>query len=293
MKALLLGAGGQLGREILSRAEGAGVAVEAVGHAQCDIASEAQLRELFDGVACDAVINAAAYTKVDQAETDEAEASRVNRDAAGLVAGACRAKGLPLLHVSTDYVFDGGASKPYAHDAVVCPRSVYGRTKAEGERRVLDTHPGAAVVRTAWLFGEHGPNFVKTMARLAFEQEILRVVNDQVGCPTWTGDLADALLAMAVKTVSGQARAHGIYHYCGTPQASWYDFARFVIETAGVYRQPRVRELLPIGSEAYPTPAERPRYSVLDCSRIEKEFGVTPGDWRVGAKKVVRSLCEG
>lgn len=289
MRVLLLGAGGQLGREVLSRAQGMGVAVEAVGHAQCDIASEAQLSDLFDGVVCDAVINAAAYTKVDQAEADEAEAFRVNRDAAGLVSGACKAKGWPLLHVSTDYVFDGTASKPYAHDAAVCPRSVYGRTKAEGERCVLDTHPGAAVVRTAWLFGEHGPNFVKTMVRLAFEQETLRVVNDQVGCPTWAGDLADALLTMAVKTVSGETKANGIYHYCGAPQANWHEFAQYIVDEVRTFGVPKTREVLPITTEEYPTPAERPRYSVLDCSRIEREFGVVPGDWKVGAKKVVEA----
>lgn len=289
MRLLVLGAGGQLGRDILARAEGHGVIAEGVGHAQCDVASVGQVRDLLQKVSCDAVINAAAYTKVDQAETDEELADRVNRVGAGVVAEQCRDKALPLLHVSTDYVFDGNATVPYSHLAEVSPQSVYGSTKAEGERLVLETHPGAAVVRTSWLFGEHGPNFVKTMVRLAFERETLRVVHDQVGCPTWAGGLADALLIMATKTVSGDAKATGIYHYCGAPQASWYEFARYVIDEAAKYDKPKVRELLPITTDKYPTPATRPMYSVLDCFRIEKEFGVVPGDWRHGARKVVKA----
>lgn len=293
MKLLVIGAGGQLGHDILARAEGFGVVAEAVGHAQCDISSMTQVRDLFDTAFCDAVINAAAYTKVDQAETDEELADRVNRVGAGLVAEQCRAKGLPLLHVSTDYVFDGSATEPYSHLDEVSPQSVYGRTKADGERIVLETYPNAAVVRTSWLFGAHGPNFVKTMVRLAFERETIQVVSDQIGCPTWSGDLADALLAMALKTVSGDAKAAGIYHYCGAPKASWFEFARYIINETKKYGEPKVSELLPITTEEYPTPATRHMYSVLDCSRIEDEFGIGQGDWRRGVREVVRSLRDG
>ncbi|BCS96465.1 NAD(P)-dependent oxidoreductase [Desulfoluna limicola] len=289
MRLLVLGAGGQLGCDILARAEGHGVVAEGVGHAQCDIALVSQVRELFDTGSYDAVINAAAYTKVDLAEADEELADRVNRVGAGVVADQCRANGLPLLHVSTDYVFDGNATEPYSHLAEVSPQSVYGNTKAEGERLVLEMHPDAAVVRTSWLFGEHGPNFVKTMVRLAFERETLRVVNDQVGCPTWTGGLADALLTMVTKTVSEDVKARGIYHYCGAPQSSWFEFARYIIDEARQYDEPKVRELLPIPTEEYPTPATRPMYSVLDCSRLEKEFGVVPGDWRYGVRQVLKA----
>ena len=287
MKLLLIGAGGQLGHDILDRAETFGVAVEAVDRAQCDIASVDQVRDLFDKISCDAVINAAAYTKVDQAETDTELAGRVNRVGAKLVAGQCQVKGIPLLHVSTDYVFDGSATEPYSQLAEVSPRSVYGSTKAEGERLVLEIHPGASVVRTSWLFGAHGPNFVKTMVRLAFERETLRVVNDQIGCPTWSRDLADALLTMVSKTVLGEARANGIYHYCGATKASWFEFAQDIISEIRTLDDPKVKEVLPLTTEEYPTPAERPRYSVLDCSRIEKEFGIKQGDWRVGIKYVV------
>ena len=287
MKLLLIGAGGQLGHDILDRAEAFGVSVEAVDHAQCDIASEVQVRDLFDKIVCNAVINAAAYTKVDQAETDTELADRVNRVGAKLVAEQCQVKGIPLLHVSTDYVFDGSAIGPYSHLADVSPRSVYGRTKAEGERLVLEAHPGASVVRTSWLFGTFGPNFVKTMVRLAFERETLRVVNDQVGCPTWSRDLAEALLTMASKTVTGDAKATGIYHYCGEPESSWFEFAQDIISDIRILDDPKVKEVLPLTTEEYPTPAERPRYSVLDCSRIEKEFGIKQGDWRVGIKYVV------
>lgn len=289
MRVLLLGARGQLGRDVLDRAPGVGVVVVGVGHAQCDIASMKQVRDLFETVSCDVVINAAAYTKVDQAETDESAADQVNRVGAGVIAERCREKGVPLLHVSTDYVFDGMASEPYLHDAEVSPRSVYGKTKSEGERLVLATHPGAAVVRTSWLFGAHGPNFVKTIVRLASERETLRVVNDQMGCPTWTRDLADALLTMVLSTVSGGVKARGVYHYCGEPQVSWFDFAERIVVELYKYGAPMVKELLPITTEEYPTPAMRPRYSVLDCSRIVDEFGVVQGDWRRGLETVVRA----
>lgn len=292
MKLLVMGAGGQLGQDILYRAEGFGMVAEGIRHAQCDISSKSQVRDLFDRVSCDAVINAAAYTKVDQAETDKEGADQVNRIGAGLIASQCLAKGLPLLHVSTDYVFDGNASKPYSHLDAVSPQSVYGHTKAEGERLVLDIHPGASVVRTAWLFGAHGPNFVKTMIRLALERETLRVVDDQVGCPTWSRDLADALLGMVSKTVLGDTKATGIYHYCGTPQVSWFEFAGYIIKEASRCRELAVKELLPIPTAEYPTPAKRPMYSTLDCSRIKDEFGMGQGEWRRGVKEVVAALLK-
>lgn len=292
MKLLVMGAGGQLGQDILDRAERFGVVAEGIRHAQCDISSGNQVRNLFNRISCDAVINAAAYTKVDQAETDKERADQVNRIGAGLIAGQCLAKGLPLLHVSTDYVFDGNASEPYSHLDAVSPQSVYGQTKAEGERLVLEAHPGASVVRTAWLFGEHGPNFVKTMIRLALERETLRIVDDQIGCPTWSRDLADALLAMASKIVSGESRASGIYHYCGAPQVSWFEFARHIIKETSRRGELVVKELLPITTAEYPTPAKRPMYSVLDCSRIEDEFGIGRGDWRRGVEEVVAAILK-
>jgi dTDP-4-dehydrorhamnose reductase len=286
---LVFGAEGQLGSDILGRAERFGFSVKGITYSECDITSEVQVREVFNQVVCDVVINAAAYTNVDLAETEEEKADQVNRVGAGLVASQCREKGLPLIHVSTDYVFDGEANEPYSHLSEVAPQSVYGRTKADGERLVLENHPSASIIRTAWLFGEHGPNFVKTMVRLAFKREELRVVNDQLGCPTWAGDLAEALLVMASKTLAGEAVAKGIYHYCGTPQASWYDFARYVIEEARNYRDTKISKLLPITTEEFPTPATRPRYSVLDCSRIQDEFGVLPMDWKQGVKAVVKA----
>ncbi|VFQ47477.1 dTDP-4-dehydrorhamnose reductase [Desulfoluna butyratoxydans] len=288
MKILLLGAGGQLGKDIQARCGHHGLDIEAVGHGRCDIASKEQLRAVFGEVSCHGVINAAAYTKVDQAERDVDAATRVNQDGAGFVAELCCEKGLPLLHVSTDYVFDGTGAEPYAHDALVGPRSVYGKTKAEGEKKVLGAHPGAAVVRTSWLFGEHGPNFLKTMVRLAFEREEIRVVSDQVGCPTWSGHLADALLSMMKQRLTSEVVAQGVYHYCGAPQSSWYEFADAIIgEVKRLGVGCKVRAVHPITTEEYPTPAERPRYSVMDCSRIEREFGIRQGDWHEGVDVVV------
>ena len=257
MRLLVTGGRGQLGRSLAARATWAP-----------DI-DELDITKPIDLPDCDLVINAAAYTAVDKAETERDAAFAINRDGAANLARACRARGVRLLHVSTDYVFDGTGTRPYREDDPVAPQSVYGASKAEGERAVLEL--GGTVVRTSWLFGEGGPSFVHTMLRLARERPSLRVVADQHGCPTYAGDLADALLALA-------GTPAGIYHYCNDGATTWYAFAQAIVGSA-------VR-VDPITTADYPTPAKRPAYSVLDTTKV-RALGIIPPHWSLGLQRVV------
>lgn len=248
---LVTGAHGMLGRDLAAALEGREVTL--LGRADLDVTDRDAVAAAVRGH--DVVVNAAAYTAVDAAETDEERALAVNGTAVGHLAEAAAASGARLVQVSTDYVFDGSATEPYAEDAPLAPVSAYGRTKAEGERLALAAHPdGTYVVRTAWLYGQHGPNFATTMLKLAAQRETVSVVDDQVGQPTWTGDLARQIVAL----VDADAPA-GIYHGTASGRASWFDFARAVFRTAGLDPE-RVQ---PTDSSSFVRPAPRPAFSVL------------------------------
>ncbi|PRZ08101.1 dTDP-4-dehydrorhamnose reductase [Isoptericola sp. CG 20/1183] len=264
---MVVGAGGMLGRDLIAVLERASVDVVGLRHADLDVTDpEAARRALADA---DVVVNAAAWTDVDGAETCEAEAFAVNATGAAHVARAARLAGARLVHVSTDYVFDGGATEPYAEKSPVAPRSAYGRTKAAGEWAARAEAADHLIVRTAWLYGAHGGCFPKTMARLAAERDQLAVVDDQVGQPTWTRDLAE----LVVRLVAAGAPA-GIYHGTSTGQTSWYEFAQRVVASAGLSTP-----VEPTTSDAFPRPAPRPAYSVLGHDAL-RAAGVEPiGDW--------------
>jgi dTDP-4-dehydrorhamnose reductase len=281
MKVLVIGHQSMLARELLPCLGSAGFAVESRGRPEVDITQATSVRQTLAEVQPDILINAAAYTAVDQAESEPEVAFAVNRDGVAYLATACRNINIPLLHISTDYVFDGSASRPYCeHDRTV-PLGVYGQSKWEGEEAVRCVHPEHVMVRTAWLYGFHRHNFVKTMLRLAREREVLRVVDDQYGCPTWSRDLARALMTICQRIVQDRDRVPwGTYHFCGAGQTTWYGFARTIIEEARTYEQLRVQEVVPIPTTAYPTPAKRPAYSVLECSKVQSVFGITPCPWR-------------
>ena len=227
----------------------------------------------------DLVINAAAYTAVDKAESEPERAFAVNHQAAAALATACAARGLRLLHVSTDYVFDGTSARPYREDDALAPLGVYGHSKAQGELAVRAA--GGTVVRTSWLFEELGPSFVHTMLRLAGERETLRVVGDQVGCPTWADDLADALLALGRR-----GELDGCYHFCNDGQTTWHGFAEAIVAQGRAHRALRCTGIDRITTAEYPTPARRPAYSVLDTERI-RALGIVPPPWRAGLAHVV------
>jgi dTDP-4-dehydrorhamnose reductase len=255
MRILVPGAGGQLGSDLLRVLGGTPHEVVGLSRVELDVTSAAAVEKAVVEAAPDVVLNAAAYTAVDAAEADEAGATAVNVEGPANFARVCALHGGRLVHVSTDYVFDGSATRPYEVDAPTGPRSAYGRTKLAGERAVLDLLPERAwVVRTAWVYGQTGGNFVKTIARLAGERETLDVVDDQRGQPTWSRDLAAGLVALATATPPP-----GVYHYTNAGETTWYGLARAVFEEIGADPD-RVR---PTTSDAFPRPAPRPAYSVL------------------------------
>jgi dTDP-4-dehydrorhamnose reductase len=263
----LVGAGGMLGTDLMTRLTDAGADVVGLRRADLDVTdAEAAVRALA-GV--DVVVNATAYTAVDDAETHEAEAFVVNATGAANLARAAHATGARFVHVSTDYVFDGAATAPYAEGAPVAPRSAYGRTKAAGEWAVRAEAPDHLIVRTAWLYGAHGGCFPRTMARLAAERDRLAVVDDQVGQPTWTRDLADLL----VRLVAAGAPA-GTYHGTSSGRTSWFGFTQRIVASVGASAV-----VEPTTSEAFVRPAPRPAYSVLGHDAL-RAVGVEPiGDW--------------
>jgi dTDP-4-dehydrorhamnose reductase len=263
MRIAVTGAAGMLGRAVTAAAEGLGHDVDGFdiaggGHEVLDITDERATREALAEVGPDVVINCAAYTNVDGAESDEERALLLNGTAAGIVGRAGAAAGAKVVHLSTDYVFDGTKTEPYVESDPTGPQSAYGRTKLAGEHALAEANPNHAIVRTAWLYGAGGPNFVDTMLRLAGERDEVSVVTDQVGCPTWTGHLADALLAIAERPDTG------LFHCVGAGTCSWYDFAVEIFARAGV--SCRVR---PTTSEAFSRPARRPAYSVMVSERPE------------------------
>ncbi|MBF0529211.1 MAG: dTDP-4-dehydrorhamnose reductase, partial [Deltaproteobacteria bacterium] len=206
-------------------------------------------------------------------------ARSVNVDGPDNLATAGVKFGIPLIHVSTDYVFDGQKNGAYREDDPIAPLGIYGQSKAEGDDKVRNILSRHVIVRTAWFYGVHGHNFVKTILRLAKERETLRIVDDQRGCPTFAGDLASALLTVAKQIESGRTDAWGTYHYCGAGETTWYGFARKIIDLAGSHLTLKAKNIIPITTAEYPTPARRPANSVLDCSKFRRTFGVNQAPW--------------
>ena len=280
MTLLIFGRTGQVARELARLAPGA----RFVGRDEADLTDPAACAAVIGRETPAAVINAAAYTAVDQAEADGETARLVNAEAPGAMAAACAGLGIPFVHVSTDYVFDGSGEAPRAEDAPTGPLGVYGQTKLDGERAIAAAGGQWAVLRTSWVFSAHGTNFVKTMRRLGAERDRLTIVADQVGGPTPAGDIAAALLTMA-RAMAADPGKGGIYHFAGSPDVSWAGFARAIFARSGL--SPEVVE---IPTSAYPTPARRPLNSRLDCSAITRDFGIARPDWRAGLDRVIQEL---
>ncbi|CAM5667152.1 dTDP-4-dehydrorhamnose reductase [Streptomyces fumanus] len=275
MRWLVTGAGGMLGRDMVAELTRRGEDVVAAGRADLDITEPAALEAAFAGHRPDLVVNCAAYTAVDDAETDEARALEINGEGPRLLARTCAAHGARLLHVSTDYVFAGDRDAgPYPEDHPPAPRTAYGRTKLAGERAVLEELPDAsAVVRTAWLYGVHGRSFVRTMLELEGRRDTVDVVDDQRGQPTWSADVAARLADLGPLVGRG---ATGVYHATAAGETTWYGLAREVFALIGADPD-RVR---PTGSAAFPRPAPRPAYSALAHGRWQHTGLPAPRDWR-------------
>ena len=292
MKILLTGCNGQVGWELQRRGTDEGFEIFAFDHDRLDITKPLALREAIYDIHPWLVINAAAYTAVDRAEAEPELAFAVNRDAPAYLASSCAEAGTSLIHLSTDYVFDGSKKEPYLETDPVSPLGVYGKSKAEGEARVRSILKEHIIIRTAWLYGIHGNNFVKTMLRLGQEKETLSVVSDQYGCPTYAGDLADAILTIANCLREGRSIAWGTYHYCGQGKTTWHGFAEKIFELASQHRSLMIKKVVPVQTAKYPTPAKRPANSVLDCSLITKTFGIRAKPWMSSLPRVVEAILE-
>lgn len=288
MKALVLGSRGQLGRELMSAEWPSGVRVVGLGRAELDITDREALERSVAELAPAIVVNAAAYTAVDRAESEPEAAELANHHAPATLARACARQGAALIHVSTDYVFDGERPDAYREADAISPLGVYGRSKAAGEAAIRQRLEAHLIVRTSWVFGEHGSNFVKTILRLAAERDQLRVVADQRGRPTPAADLARALVALVDRCRGGDV-PWGTYHFAGAGAATWHQVAELVVERQAP-RTGRRPEVVPIATSDYPTPARRPKNSVLATEKLERTFGVQPEPWQQGARRVVDAL---
>ena len=283
MKILITGAGGQVGRALLQSAP-AGFDVIGLNSRQLDISDRQLVFETMQSDRPDAIINAAAYTAVDRAEEDEERALAINGAGVENLAQAADETGAHLIHISTDFVFDGTSRQPYVPSDPVAPVSAYGRTKLAGERAALTSDTGL-VVRTSWVYASSGNNFVNTMLRLIRSRDEISVVNDQIGKPTWATSLAQALWALL------DAKAHGIYHYADAGSVSWYEFATAIQEEGlklGLLEAPT--KIYPIDTSSYPTPAKRPAYSVLDTSSAENALGYAPDHWKDNLKRMLKEM---
>jgi dTDP-4-dehydrorhamnose reductase len=280
MTLLVFGRTGQVARELARRAPDAVF----LDRTEADLTDPEGCVAAIAAHAPAAVINAAAYTAVDRAEDEEELARTINADAPGAMAEACAPRGVPLVHLSTDYVFDGRGSKPWRPDDPVAPLGAYGRTKLAGEVAIRDAGGPHVILRTSWVFSAHGTNFAKTMLRLAEARDTLDIVDDQIGGPTPASDIAASCLQIA-SALAKEPEKSGTYHYAGAPDVSWREFAEAIFSQAGYEVA-----VTGIPTSAYPTPARRPLNSRLDCSTTEAAFGIGRPDWRRGVDEVLAAL---
>lgn len=291
MKIVVIGNRGMLGQDLMVRLKQTEHETVGLDIPEIDITKPAETSSRLKDLTPGLIVNCAAYTAVDKAESEADLAFLVNRDGAANLANACKSLGIPLIHISTDYVFDGKSRRPYREDDPVTPLGVYGQSKWEGEQAVRSILTDHLIIRTAWLFGVNGHNFVKTMLRLAAEKEEIRVVADQFGCPTWAGDLADGLVTIVNQIAGSSDRIKwGTYHLCGKGQTTWHGFAQAIVDE-GKQREPfKLKKVIPITTADYPTPAARPAWSVLDCHKIEEKFQVVPCTWQQGLAEMMVEL---
>ena len=289
MRIAVTGVKGQVASSLLERAKDR-CDIVALGRPDLDLADRDSVLRALEAARADAIVNAAAYTAVDKAEQEEALAFRVNAEGAGHVAEAAARLNAPLLHLSTDYVFDGALTRPYVEADQTNPTGAYGRSKLEGETRVRDAQPNSVVLRTAWVYSPFGANFVRTMLRLGETRAEVGVVADQLGNPSSALDIADALIAVAERLVADRSSdLRGVYHMAGQGEASWADFAEATFAAAERFGRKPVR-VKRITTADYPTPAKRPANSRLDCGKLERVFGVALPPWRASLETTVARL---
>jgi dTDP-4-dehydrorhamnose reductase len=266
------------------------IEIIALGRPQLDLAHRSAVIATLRAARCDAIINAAAYTAVDRAESEPDVAMRINGDGAGHVAEAAATLSVPLLHLSTDYVFDGQLLRPYTEEDATNPTGAYGRSKLEGERQIASRHDNHIILRTAWVYSPYGANFVKTMLRLGETKTSVSVVADQFGNPTYALDIADAIIPIARRLVSDSSpEFRGVFHMTGADEGTWADFAEAIFMTASQYGRPRV-QINRIATSDYPTPARRPANSRLDNRKLREKYSITLPNWRTSVEDCVRRI---
>ena len=291
MKILITGAQGQVGKELSLVATEKGFTVFSAGRADLDITQFENVENYIDKIQPDIVINAAAHTAVDKAEDEQDLAFSINRDGAKNIAQACSKQNIPLLHISTDYVFDGSKVEPYTENDDVSPLGVYGTSKWQGEEAIRQNLSQHIILRVAWVFGAQGNNFVKTMLRLGQDRDELNVVADQFGGPSPAKDIAKTLMTLVEQYQDNKSLDWGTYHYCGSEKTTWYDFAVEIFAQAfelGILN--KKIKVNPITTAEYPTPAKRPSNSMLNCSRLEATFGIEMPKWKDALKQVLIEL---
>ena len=285
IQVLVTGANGQLGHSLQARAKDyPAFAFHFTDVDTLDLCDAEAVRRYVVNNRVSYILNCAAYTAVDKAESNEALCVRINSDAVRNLGEAAQEVGAKVIHISTDYVFDETSCRPYVETDPTCPISVYGRTKLAGEEALRMVCPDAVIIRTAWLYSEYGNNFVKTVLRLGAERDELRFIFDQVGTPTYAGDLADAMLAIVAQAEQGHF-VSGIYHFTNEGVCSWYDFTVKILQLAQLPKR-----VIPIETKDYPTPAARPHYSVLNKGKIKATYGLTIPHWEVSLQDCLRQL---
>ncbi len=288
MKILVTGANGQVGHCLQQQLANSHWELVALTRAELDISDAKAVEKAVQQIRPTVIINAAAYTAVDKAEQEREMAFAINRDGPANLARAAKQINAAILHISTDYVFAGDAPGNYSEDAPTAPQGIYGQSKLEGEQAVIAANDKHIILRTAWVFGEHGNNFVKTMIRLGNNRDSLGIVADQEGGPTYAGDIAKALITIARQYVNKETIAWGIYHFAGLPHISWFGFAKHIfaeVEQAKLYEK-AIPKMNAITTADYPTLAKRPANSKLDCSKIEQAFGINASDWQLALKNI-------
>ncbi len=290
MKVVVIGASGQVGYELINRASD-GFEVVGLASSDLDITDEACVNKILCQLQPQVIINAAAYTAVDKAEIEKERAYKVNELGVKYLALFAKQQSIPIIHVSTDYVFDGMGDKPYQENDPTAPIGVYGASKHAGELILNEYCPQHIILRTSWVFGSHGDNFVKTMLRLGFDRKSFGVVDDQQGCPTSAASIADVLWLITRHYKDNQNLPWGVYHFSNQSACSWFDFATEIFRQAiniGILdSMPKVKA---ITTEDYPTPAKRPMSSILDCQKIYKQFGINQPSWNIELGYVLGSL---
>ena len=292
MKILVIGSNGQLGDELLIQGNNLGYKILPADLPDLDITDKTQVQHWLEKFQPSFVVNAAAYTNVDKAETEQNLAFAVNRDGPANLAEACAKFEIPLIHISTDFIFDGKKSSPYIESDPVSPLSIYGKSKQEGENEVRSRLKKHIILRTAWLYGVHGQNFVKTMLRLGREKQVISVVADQFGSPTSAVDLTAAILDIISTAKHNPDITWGTYHYCGQGITTWHGFTKEILGMARQYISIKTKNVKPVSTAEYPTKATRPGFSALDCGLIKKNFGINIKPWQDSLKTVIRQLCQ-